>query len=193
MTFTTQLFQSKNLILQAYDPEKDAAAEAAFSYDPNYARVIGDGVPHPLTVFEVRKMREDEYKKQSEKGSHFLFGIHQKSDGALIGTLSFPEVFWFNRYAFFMLAIGDPEQQPICYPEALQLALLYGLEELGLYSLYTTSGDYDPAAFQALTETGFKPTVCQRENVYRGGHLWDVFYMELLQSEWLIHRSEVQL
>ncbi len=40
MTFTTQLFQSDNLVLEAYDPEKDAASEAVFSYDPNYAAVI---------------------------------------------------------------------------------------------------------------------------------------------------------
>ncbi|MBA4399878.1 MAG: hypothetical protein D9V45_00895 [Chloroflexi bacterium] len=46
MTFTTQLFQSDNLVPEAYDPEKDAASEAVFSYDPNYATVIDwEGVP----------------------------------------------------------------------------------------------------------------------------------------------------
>lgn len=193
MTFTTQLFQSNNLILQAYDPEKDAAAEAAFSYDPNYSRVISWSIPHPLTVIEVKKKREEELKKNSEKDNFFLFSIHRKSDDAFMGTLNFPEVFWINRYAFFMLAIGDPELQPSVYPEALQLALQYGLEELSLHSMYTSSGDYDLVAYQALEAAGFTPAVRHRESVFRNGRLWDAVFMELLQDEWLKTRREVQL
>jgi RimJ/RimL family protein N-acetyltransferase len=192
MMFRSQLFQSQNLVLQAYDPEQDAQAEASFSYDPNYARVIEDGIPHPLTVFEVKKKREEELKKNAGKDNFFLFGIHRKLDGAFIGTLCFPDVFWFNRFAYFMLAVGDPEMQEAYFPEALQLALMYGLEELGLYSVYTTSGDFDPLTFRALVAAGFKPVVCQRENAFRNGRVWDVFYMEMLQSDLTSNLREVQ-
>jgi len=192
MTFSTQLFQSENLVLQAYDPEKDAAAEAAFSYDPNYANVIDwEIVPHPLTAFEVKKMREEQLKKGSEKDNFFLFGVHNKSDGQFLGIITFPDVFWFNRYAFFKVYLGDPAIRQTLYSEALQLALVYGLEELDLYSLYTSSGEYEMEVKQALEAAGFKEAVRQRENVFRDGRLWDRVFMELLQDDWKIRSNEV--
>jgi len=193
MTFTTQLFQSENLILQAYDPEKDAAAEAAFSYDSNYANLIDwEIVPHPLTVFEVKKMREEQLKKGSEKDNFFLFGIHNKSDGLFLGIITFPEIFWFNRYSFFKVYLGEPDMRQVHYAEALKLALVYGLEELGLYSLYTSSGEYEPEVKQALEAAGFKEAARQRENVFRDGRLWDRVFMELLQEDWKVDSVEVQ-
>ncbi|HWR66615.1 MAG TPA: GNAT family protein [Bellilinea sp.] len=192
MTFTTQLFQSENLVLQAYDPQKDAAAEAAFSYDPNYANVIDWAiVPHPLTVFEVKKMREDQLKKGSEKDNFFLFGIHSNADGQFLGIITFPEVFWFNRYSFFKVYLGEPIMRQALYAEALNLALVYGLEELDLYSLYTSTGEYEPEVKLALEGAGFQEAVRQRENIFRDGRYWDRVFVELMQSEWKIRHAEV--
>lgn len=193
MTFTTQLFQSDNLVLEAYDPEKDAALEAAFSYDPNYAAVIDwDGVPHPLTVFEVKKKREEELKKGVEKDNFFLFALRRKSDNQFLGILTLPHVFWFNRYTFFKVAIGEAEMRQTYFAEALQMALRYGLEELGLYSMHTFSGEYESEVRYALEAAGFKAVVQQRENVYRAGKLWDRLFMEILQDEWKIHNAAEQ-
>lgn len=193
MTFTTQLFQSENLILQAYDPEKDAAVEASFSYDPNYANLIDwEIVPHPLSTFEVKKMREEQLKKGGEKDNFFLFGIHSKENGQFLGIITFPDVFWFNRYAFFKVYLGEPAARQAYLAEALHLALVYGLEELGLYSLYTSSGEYEPEVKQALEAAGFKEAARQRENVYRDGRLWDRVFMELLQEDWKVRSTEVQ-
>ncbi|MRS02848.1 N-acetyltransferase [bacterium] len=193
MTFATQLFQSENLVLQAYDPEKDAAAESAFSYDPNYAVVIDqDMVPHPLTVFEVKKLREEQLKKASEKDNHFLFGVHRKSDGQFLGIIHFPSVFWFNRYAFFKVYLGELEMRQAYYAEALKLAMVYGLEELGLYSMYTSSGEYEPEIKQALEAAGFQEAVRQRDNVFRDGTLWDRVFMEILQEDWKTSNVEGQ-
>jgi RimJ/RimL family protein N-acetyltransferase len=193
MTFTTQLFQSENLVLEAYDPEKDAASEAAFSYDPNYAAVIdGEGVPHPLTVFEVKKKREEELKKGGEKDNFFLFALRRKSDSLFLGILTFPHVFWFNRYAFFKMTIGEAETRLAYFTEALQMGLRYGLEELGLYSMYTSTGEYEPEVKQGLEAAGFHEAVRQRENVYRDGKLWDRVFMEILQDEWKTRNAQVQ-
>lgn len=193
MTFATQLFQSENLVLQGYDPEKDAAVEAGFSYDVNYARVIDfEAVPHPYSVFEVKKKREEQLKTGVEKNNFFLFGVHQKSDGKFLGIITFPSVFWFNRYAFFKVSLGDPETQRLYYADALQMALRYGLDELGLYSMFTSSGEYEPGIMEALLNAGFNASVSQREAVYREGRLWDNVYMELLQTEWKNRNLEAQ-
>lgn len=193
MTFATQLFQSDNLILEAYDPEKDAVSEAALTYDFNYVNAIDyEVVPHPLTAFEVKKAREEQIKKGSETDNFFLFAVRRKSDNQFLGILSFPSVFWFNRYAYFKLAIGETEMRHAFYDEALSMALRYGLEELGLYSIHTTLTDDEPDVLAALEKAGFQIAVRQRENVFRNGKLRDRIYMEIHQDEWKKSITEEQ-
>lgn len=193
MTFATQLFQSNNLILEAYDPEKDAVSEAALTYDFNYVNAIDyEVVPHPLTAFEVKKAREEQIKKGSETDNFFLFAVRRKSDNQFLGILSFPSVFWFNRYAYFKLAIGETEMRYAFYDEALSMALRYGLEELGLYSIHTTLTDDEPDVLAALEKAGFQIAVRQRENVFRNGKLRDRIYMEIHQDEWKKSITEEQ-
>ncbi len=193
MTFATQLFKSDNLLLEAYDLEKDPAAEAAFTYDFNYVPAIDfDIIPHPLTDFEVKSKREEQLKKGSETDNFFLFAIRRKSDGQFLGILSFPWVFWFNRYAFFNLAIGESEQRPAYYSEALKMAMAYGLEELGLFSICTAASDDEPEVLAALQAAGFNIAVRQRENVFRNGRLLDRIFLEIHQDEWKKENSEVQ-
>jgi RimJ/RimL family protein N-acetyltransferase len=193
MTLTTQLFRSKNLVLEAYDPEKDAASEAAFTYDFDYMSAIDrHETPHPLTAFEVKKKREEQLKKGSETGNFFLFALLRKEAGTFLGVLSIPRVFWFNRYANYALRIGEPDMRTAYYAEALQMAIRYGLEDLGLYSMVTTTGEYEPEIINSLQAAGFTIAVRQREAVFRDGRLWDLILMELLQEEWKKKSQEEQ-
>lgn len=193
MTFATQLFQSENLVLEAYDLEKDPASEAAFTYDFNYVNGIDyEIIPHPLTAFEVKTKREEQLKKGGETDNFFLFAIRRKIDSQFLGVLSFPSVFWFNRYAYFKLAIGEPEMRQAFYEEALSMALRYGLEELGLYSIYTTLSDDEPEVMAGLQNAGFDIAVRQRENIFRNGKLKDRIFMEIHQDEWKIRITGAQ-
>lgn len=193
MTFATQLFKSENLLLEAYDLEKDPAAEAAFTYDFNYVPAIDfEVVPHPLTAFEVKAKREEQLKKGSETDNFFLFAIRRKSDEQFLGVLSFPWVFWFNRYSFFNLAIGEPDQRQAFYAEALKMAVCYGLEELGLFSICTSISEDEPEVLAALQAAGFQIAVRQRENVFRNGRLLDRIFLEIHQDEWIKRNSEVR-
>lgn len=191
MKFTTQLFKSENLILEAYDPERDANDESAFTYDPSYVRAIdSELIPHPLNSYEIKKLREEQIKKGDDNGRFFLFAIRQKSDNLFLGFFTFPDVFWFNRYAFFQLRIGDSAMNTKYYPEALDLVLRYGFEELGLYSIYTVTGDFEPETQRALKGAGFDIAVRQRENEFRDGKLWDRIFMEILQQNWVDQNME---
>lgn len=193
MTFTTQLFKSNHLLLEAYDLEKDPACEAAFTYDLNYVNAIDyELIPHPLTAFEVKTKREEQLKKGSETDNFFLFSIRTKEEDRFLGILSFPSVFWFNRYAYFKLFIGEADQRRAYFVEALDMALRYGLEELGLYSIFTVTHEAEPELMAAYLSAGFKIAVRQRENVFRNGKLIDRMYVEILQDEWKIRQAEVQ-
>lgn len=193
MTFATQLFQSENLVLEAYDLEKDPASEAAFTYLINYVNIIDyELIPHPLTAFEIKTKREEQLKKGSDTDNFFLFAIRRKIDSQFLGVLNFPSVFWFNRYAMFNLAIGEPELRKAYFDEALSIALRYGLEELGLYSVHTTICDDEPEVMAALQNAGFDVAVRQRENIFRDGKLRDRIFMEIHQEEWKKRITEAQ-
>ena len=78
------------------------------------------------------------------------------------------------------------------YDEALSMALRYGLEELGLYSIHTTLCNDEPEVLAALEKAGFQIAVRQRENVFRNGKLRDRIYMEIHQDVWKKRISEEQ-
>ena len=83
---------------------------------------------------------------------------------------------------------ANQDMRQAYYAEALKLAMVYGLEELGLYSMYTSSGEYEPEIKQALEAAGFQEAVRQRDNVFRDGCLWDRVFMEILQEDWKIQQ-----
>lgn len=192
MIFGTQLFESKNLLLEAYDLEKDPAVEAGFSYDLKYAAAIDfESVPHPMTAFEIKTKREGQLKKSSDANDIILFAVRAKSDGQFLGVLIFPWITWFNRFAFVRIAIGESERWGVYYPEVLEMAMRYGLEELGLYSICISTNESEPEVLAALQNAGFQIAARQRENIFRNGRLLDHIYLEFHQDEWQKPSTEV--
>ncbi len=191
MNFATQLFESEHLILAAYDPEKDAAIEAGLTRNLDYAWSLDhDGIPHPLTTFEVKKKREEALKESEEKESSLYFSIRLKEDDRFLGVLAFPWISWSNRRGGFTLNIGDAVDDRLYYSEALQMTLRYAFEELSLFHTHIWTGSHDEARLEHLIEAGMKIEVRQRQMVYRNGRLWDNLSVGISQEDWLKKNSE---
>ncbi len=189
---STQLFQSQHLFLAAYDPEKDAAVEAKWTYDLNYAWAMDvDEVARPLTSFELKKKREEQLKKAEEGRSSLFFAIRTCKEDELIGLIAIPWLFWVNRDANLQVLIGDAGMRRKYYTEALNMALRYVFEELGLYHVYAYASDFDDEKTSAYRAAGMQLEVRQRQMVYRGGRTWDRLIYGMLQREWFaIHPEE---
>lgn len=192
MKFTTQLFDSPNLKLDFYDPEKDAAEEASFTYDLNYAWAMDiDKAPHPLTTFEVKKKREEQLKKADENKAEYYFAIRRKEDGKFLGVVAIPWISWRNRNAGMRILIGDEDLRKAYTDEALLMALRYVFEELDIYSVDSFTGEFQPDVMEACRQAGMTECIRQREMVYRAGRLWDRVIMSMRQDEWLqLHNEE---
>lgn len=186
MNFATQLFESDRLIVTAYDPEKDAAIEAGFTRNLDYAWSMDfDGIPHPLTTFEVKKKREEALKTSEEKENSFCYSIRLKADDRFLGVLVFPWISWSNRGAGFSLNLGEEPDDELFFNESLNITLRYAFEELDLYHTHTWIGSHDEKRLNRLIQAGMTVEVRQRQNFYRQGRLWDLLSVGISQNDWL--------
>lgn len=192
MNFSTQLFESEHLILTAYDPEKDAAIEAGFTRNLDYAWSLDpDGIPHPLTTFEVKKMREEALKESEEKENCIYFAIRSKEGDRFLGSVVFPWILWNNQNAAFRVTFGEEADEALYFDEALIMTLRYAIEELGLVHTHTWLGAHDETCIQRFLKAGLAVEVRQRQMLYRQGHLWDLLAMGMSREKWLeIHPGE---
>lgn len=186
MKLTTQLFDAPHLKLDFYDPDKDAADEASFTYDLNYAWAMDiDGAAHPLTVFEVKKKREGQLKKSDESKAEYYFAVRRKEDGKFLGVVAIPWVSWRNRNAGMRVLIGDVDDRQTYLNEAIHVALRYIFEGLEIFSVDIFTGEFQPEMMEACCQAGMIECVRQREMVYRHDRLWDRVIMSMRQDQWL--------
>lgn len=186
MNFATQLFESEHLIVTAYDPEKDAIIEAGFTHNLDYAWAMDmDGVPHPLTAFEIKKKREEALKQSEEKENSYCYAIRTKTDERFLGVLIFPWISWSNRSAGFSLNLGEVTDDDLYFDEALHITLRYAFEELDLHHTHAWLGSHDETRLSRFLKAGMTVEVRQRQNFYRRGHLWDLLSVGISQEDWL--------
>jgi RimJ/RimL family protein N-acetyltransferase len=178
------LFESQNLRLAAVDPEEDAKAEAAWTYDLDYARGLLDSPVRPLGALELRKIHEDEQKRTVDRGSQFYFAIRLKDGNQLAGFIRFPHIFWSHSTAWLRLAIADPSILARFGREALEMALVYGFRELNLYRVETILAEYQKDWISLFEQAGFLMEIRRRQVFYRTGRYYDGLHFGLLQEEW---------
>jgi RimJ/RimL family protein N-acetyltransferase len=189
MKLTTQLFESEHLILTGYDPDKDSAREAEFTCNLDYAWAMDlDGIPHPLSGFEVKKLREEALKKWGEQGNCYCYSIREKQSDLFIGTVVFPWISWKNQDAAFQVSIGDQADDDRYFAEALHMTLRYAFEELGLNHAVTRLGGHDEVHLAGMQKAGMTIEVRQRQMHFRQGKVWDRFLVGMSRDEWVSHQ-----
>ena len=184
--FSTQLFETKHLLLEGYDLEKDAAIEAGFTRDLFYAWMLDVDEPaHPLTVYELKKKREGQLKKMSENRNAFYFSVKSKEDdGRFIGVLAIPWVMWSNGEAAMTALIGEPELNRLYLAELLEAGLRYCFEELHMYYVTTLGAEFQPDYLRALMDAGMQIEVRQRQLAYWQGRFWDRLILGISAEMW---------
>jgi hypothetical protein len=83
------LFEGPNLRLTAINPETDAALEALWTLDLDYAETLRNSFGRPLMVGEVKKLQEKMIKEADEKRNQFHFAVRTLED-TLIGFILDP-------------------------------------------------------------------------------------------------------
>ena len=189
--FNTQLFEAQSLLLDAYDPEKDAVIEAGFTrrWDYGWGSQL-DAAIHPLSSFQVKKKREEQLKRSAESRDSFLFAVRLREDARFIGVLELPWVSWSNRLAWLKVLIGEEDLETMYLAEALTMGLRYAFEELDMALVASSTGEFQPQVLHTLLNAGMKPYVRQRQMVYFKAQYWDRIIVGIPQAEWNTHYRE---
>ena len=183
--FNTQLFEAQSLLLEAYDPEKDAVIEAGFTrrWDYGWGSQL-DVEIHPLSSFQVKKKREEQLKRSAESRDSFLFALRLREDARFIGVLELPWVSWSNRLAWLKVLIGEEEPERLYLAEALNMGLRYAFEELDMALVASSTGEFQSHVLNTLLNAGMKACVHQRQMVYFKTQYWDRIILGMSQAEW---------
>lgn len=189
--FKTQLFESQSLLLDPYDPDKDAAYEAFFTRRWHYtwgSMLYTEA--HPLSEFQVKKKREEQLKRCAESRDSFLFAIRLREQKRFIGVVELPWVSWSNRMAWMKVLIGEESIEAAYLPEAVKMGLRYAFDELDMALVASSTGEFQPQVLQTLQSLGMRVCVRQRQMVYFQNQYWDRIIVGMSQSDWQTNDSE---
>lgn len=184
----TSLFESNHLQLTPVDLEKDPQVIASWTYDLEIARHLREEPARPMPAFEVKKVYE-QWQKEAEENRQFLFAIrHKNGSEDVIGVFRVTYIAWVHGAAFMDLIIGDPQDWQTFAQEALDLALQYTFEELGLFRVTAVVAEHDQAASDLFEQARFTLEVRQRQALYWNKRAWDKLFFGLLRPEWKMQK-----
>jgi diamine N-acetyltransferase len=122
---------------------------------------------------------------QYKSDEHMNLAIVLVDGDRHIGNCGFNEIDYVNRCAVFGILVGEKDTWGNGYaPEAAQLILKYGFEELGLHRIGLDVYSHNARAIRAYEKAGFVREGTLRESYFRNGVYQDTIMMSVLESEW---------
>jgi RimJ/RimL family protein N-acetyltransferase len=178
------LFESDHLRLAAPDQATDAAVEAQWTVNLDYAQWLREEAVRPLMASEIKIRYQEDLKKQLDHTELFSFAIRLKDPDRLLGFIRIPWISWNNSAGFFRLDFGSPADTASYGQEALALALQYLFDELNLYRVGTQCSESQANLVTLLVQAGFKIEVRRRQAIFRAGRYQAALHLGLLRSEY---------
>ena len=184
------LFESQHLRLTSIDAEKDSQAMAAWTYDlDTAARLREDQPARPMAAIEIKKITERWQKESEDTNRQFLFAIRMRAtqntdNDEIIGVVRIKHIEWVHSAAYLDLIISDHQYWQAYAQEALDLALRYAFDELGLFRITAVIAEHNELANDLFEQANFTLEVRQREAVYWNKRAWDKLFYGLLRAEW---------
>jgi len=178
------LFNGKLVRLAGIDPEETGKAFATWNRDSVYKRLADNDPPRLYSPKAVKDWLEKEVEK--EPATNFWFTVRALEDDRLLGDIELSVINWGSREAFVGIGIGEREYWGKGYgTDAMRLILRYAFTELNLRRVSLTVFEFNARAIRSYEKAGFRMEGCQRQVMQREGRRWDIFYMGILQEEWM--------
>ncbi|MFZ5821054.1 MAG: GNAT family N-acetyltransferase [Chloroflexota bacterium] len=177
------LFKGKLVRLAGIDPEEASKSFAQWNRDSEYMRLLDTDPPRLHSAKAIKEWLEKELEKATEL---YWFTIRALEDDRLLGDIELTVINWGSREAFAGIGIGAREFWGKGYgTEAMQLILRYAFSELNLRRVSLTVFEFNERAIRSYEKAGFRLEGRQRQFIQREGRRWDIFYMGILQEEWM--------
>jgi len=165
--------------LRPLDAETDLDRCLGWINDPELQVRIGRR--HPMSRVQEQEWLAGQYKRED----HMNLAIVLKDGDRHVGNCGFNRIDFINRNAEFGILIAERDAWGKGYgPEAAQLILKYGFEELGLHRIWLWVVAFNEHAIRAYEKAGFTHEGTCRQEYFRRGEFHDVKLMSVLESEW---------
>ena len=169
----------ERIYLRPLDEEADLDRCLRWINDPGV--LVALGRRQPMGRAAEREWLQGQYKSDR----HMNLAIVIKDGDRHIGNCGFNEIDYVNRNAVFGILIGEKDVWGHGYgPEATQLILKHGFEELGLHRIGLDVYSHNARAIRVYEKAGFVREGTLRESYFRNGVYHDTIVMSVLESEW---------
>jgi len=112
-------------------------------------------------------------KKNQEDNNSILWGITEKGNNRLIGTISFWRLIKEHYRAEIGYVLHPDYYGKGIMPEAMKAVLNYGFEKMQLHSVEANVNPANTGSIKALEKNGFVREAYFRENYYHDGKFLD--------------------
>ena len=161
--------------------QSDLPTVTQWHQNPKFLRLLDARPAYPRTEAALAQWLDDTHKATDV----FLFAIRTLDSDTLIGYLELDGILWTHRVSGVSIALGEAKQWGKGYGhEAMQLALWFVFDELGLHRIQLTVFSYNKRAIALYEKLGFQREGVHREHLQRDGRRYDMYLYGLLRSEW---------
>ncbi len=150
------------------------------------AREIADtmiSIPHPYPAGEADRYVARQ-QAEREAGHSVTFAVELKAEGRFCGLIEIRDIERDHSQGELSFWLALEAWGRGYMSEALQAAVQYGFEGLGLNRLYAYHMVRNPASGHVLEKNGFKQEGLLRQRVRKWGFFEDVALWAILRREW---------
>ncbi len=161
---------------------------------PLYAEWYGDPEVWNLTSWANSPLSPEAvaqlFDRRKVSRADCSFAIHRRGEETPIGVISLTNVSRANSQADLSVIVGSREDREQGFgPEAIDLILEYGFEEVGLERIGLSVFDFNTPAISVYQKLGFKEEGRVKKAIKRDGERYDAILMNILESEWRSRRE----
>jgi len=119
-----------------------------------------------------------------------MFAIEERASGRLLGACGLCYLDWVNRSADFSIYIGADGLyiDDLFAPDAADLLLAYGFDELGLHRIWAEIYDFDRKKIDFFDRLGFSRDGRHRQTHWAEGDWHDSLFFGLLAPDYYIRK-----
>ncbi len=178
------VLESPRLRLRPLGPD-DAEPITALLQDRTIAHWT-NSIPWPYSIDDARAFLAIR-AEADERGDSFVWGIEERSAGALTGTIGFHDVHFDRGRAELGYWIGEPFRNRGYTTEAARRVISWGFEIAGFERIQATYMPGNDASASVMRNIGMQPEGLLRRYGFKNGQHFDLSLQAVLKSDttWL--------
>lgn len=143
--------------------------------------LMNDGIPFPPTKGDHEKFLSEVNPEKDE----YIFGIELKDEKIFIGTISVYSVNWKNSTCHVGVSIGTAYQGKGYGTDSMKVLIGFIFNYMNLNKVKLQVFSFNKRAVASYEKCGFSLEGTLKEELFRFGRFYDIYYMGLIRKDWI--------